>query len=268
MTDRFDDVNEEQFSNGYAAEMPADMLDFDGEDFDALDAEGDEFFKKAFRRIGRSLKKFKFLRKLAPIAGRIAGGSLGGMLREEELLDFDGEGAEFEDFDGFDSEDEDGEDEALQEDEAEAFGLDTLTDGLAEELAGLASESESEAESAALLGGVTIHILSPAPIAVKRMTPVVLQSATRLGRFLRRSPQTRPLVRTIPTIQRRAVRALVKQAKRGGPVTPKAARAAMAKATYKTLRSPTMAAKGLANNAVKRRRLHRINKQAIKRAER
>ena len=246
-----------------------------------FDAEGDEFsFKKTFRRIGRGLKKFKFLRKLAPIAGRIAGGffggpvgaklggSLGGMLREEELYgfdDFDGEGSDFEDFEDFDAEDED---EALQEDEAEAFGLDALTDGLAEELAAFAAESESEAELAALLGGVTIHILSPAPIAVKRIAPVVLQSATRLGRFLRRSRQTRPLVRTIPTIQRRAVRSLVNRARSGAPITPQAARKAMATATYKTLRSPAMATKGLANNAIKRRRLHGLNRQAIKRSER
>ena len=61
---------------------------------------------------------------------------------------------------------------------------------------------------AALLGGVTIQVLSPAPVTVKRLTPVMVKGMTRLGRFLRRSRRTRPLVRAIPTIQKRATKML------------------------------------------------------------
>ena len=235
-----------------------------------FDAEADEFFKKAFRSFGRGLKKLKFLRKLAPIAGRIAGGfvggplgakiggKIGGLLNEDE--GFNGE--------GFDNEDLDGEDGELREDEAGRYGLDPLSDGLAEELAALAATSDSEAEAASLLGGVTIHILAPTPLAVKRLTPVLMRGGSALGRYLRRDRRTRPLVRAIPTIQRRAVRMLVRQARGGARVTPVLARQALAHATARTLSSPRSAAKGLANNSVKRRRLRRIHRRALFRAER
>lgn len=248
----------------------------DPEEFDGLDTEGDAFFKKMFRKIGRGLRKFKFLRKLAPIAGRIAGGfvggplgskiggQIGGLLREEEAIDafddpLDLEELEYED---------EAEDEVLREDEAEAFGLDSISDGMAEELGALAAEAESEAEASALLGGVTIQVMSPAPVTVKRMTPVLVKGATRLGRFLRRSRRTRMLVRTIPTIQKRTTRSLVLRAQRGRPITPSVARRAIARATVKTLKSPKSAAKGITNNVVKRRRFRKINKKAVARAER
>jgi hypothetical protein len=242
--------------------------------------EGDAFFGKAFKGLSGLVKKLP-LRQLAPMAAKIAGGALGGpigakiggmvggMLGEEEY-ELEGEGyePEFED-------EQEWESGPLQEDEAEAFGLDSFTDSLAESLATQAAESESEAESSALLGGVTIHIISGAPVSVRRVSPVLLRSASRLGRFLRRRRGTRPLVKAIPKIQKEAVKMLTAHAQKGGKVTPAVASKAMAKATAKTLGTPKAAAKSLANNAVKSRRVaapqarsSQNYKRAIARAER
>lgn len=241
-----------------------------GDPFGGADGEGDQFFKKALKGVGGFLKKSGLpgiLGKFAPVAGRIAGGMfggpigaqiggrIGGMLGEEEGFDFEDE---------LQGEDEN-EAEILQEDRPQAFGLDGLTDSLAEELAAEAASAASDSEASALLGGVTIHIVSPAPVSVRRVSPEIVRSASRLGRFLRGRARTRQLVKVIPTIERRAVKDLTKRAQNGGKITPAIARKAMAKATVQTLRTPKAAAKGLANNAAKRQRL---NKPAIARAER
>jgi hypothetical protein len=276
-------LNELEHEDGFdgEAQLSYELEAFGADPFDGED-EADQFFKKALKRAGGFLRKAGLpglLKTLAPVAGKVAGGLLGpagaqiggklgslagGLLREDEAFDgFDG-------FDAFgldgelDSEDE-SESELLQEDRPQAFGLDGFTDSLAEELAAQAAVTESDAEAAALLGGVTIHICSPAPITVRRVSPELVRCTTRLGRFLRRRPRTRPLVRALPTIERRAVRMLTKRAQNGGKITPALARTAVAKATVQTLRSPRAAARSLANNAVKRTRL---NKPAIARAER
>ena len=238
--------------------------------------EGDAFFGKVFKKFGGLVRQLP-LKQLAQVGARVAGGAIGGpigahlggmvggMLREEEY-ELEGE--------GFGPELEDEGEGPLQEDEAEAFGLDSLTDSLAESLATQAAESESEAEASALLGGVTIHIISGAPVSVRRVSPVLLKGANRLGRFLRKRRRTRPLVKAIPKIQKTAVKMLADHARKGGKVTPATAAKAMAKATVKTLGTPKAAAKSLANNAVKSKRVARPGatasrpRSAIARAER
>lgn len=236
--------------------------------------EGDAFFGKVFKKFGGLVRQLP-LKQLARMGAQVAGGAIGGpvgarlggmvggMLGEEEY-ELEGEAFDFED---------EGEG-PLQEDESEAFGLDSFTDSLAESLASQASESESEAEASALLGGVTIHIVSGAPISVRRISPVLLRGSNRLGRFLRRRRRTRPLVKAIPKIQKTAVKMLTDHARKGGKVTPAVAAKALSKATVKTLGTPKAAAKSLANNAVKSKRATRAGstqpraRGAIARAER
>ncbi|HMG47063.1 MAG TPA: hypothetical protein VK614_06355 [Allosphingosinicella sp.] len=268
MSDRYDPL-EEAFND--ALEESGALLGYEpegfgpegfgpGDSFGLYENEGEAFsFGKAFKSLGRVVSRLP-LKQLAPIAGRVAGGLVGGpigaqlggmaagMLGEEEY-ELEGEG--FEPELEFEQEYESG---LLQEDEAEAFGLDSFTDSLAESLATQAAASESEAESSALLGGITIHIISGAPISVRRASSTLVKCTNRLGRYLRRRPRTRNLMKTIPTIQRNAVRMLTKHAQKGGKVTPALVGKAMAKATVKTLGTPQAAAKGLANNAVKSRR--------------
>lgn len=294
MEEAFNDALEEAASgNGYAPRgFSADGFGADGfgndgfgtdgfepegfgpEGFGDLENEGDAFFGNVFKKFGGLVRQLP-LKQLAQVGARVAGGALGGpvgahlggmaagLIREGEY-ELEGEGFDFED-------------EAegpLQEDEAEAFGLDSFTDSLAESLATQAAESESEAEASALLGGVTIHIVSGAPICVRRVSPALLKGANRLGRFLRKRRRTRPLVKAIPKIQKTAVKMLADHARKGGKVTPAIAAKAMAKATVKTLGTPKAAAKSLANNAVKSKRVARPAgaaarpRSAIARAER
>ncbi|HEX8124791.1 MAG TPA: hypothetical protein VF548_04345 [Allosphingosinicella sp.] len=258
-------------SDGFESDgVRAEALGSQGENED----EGDAFFAKAFRKFGGLVGQLP-LKQLAKAGAQVAGGAIGGpfgarlggiaagMLGEEEY-GFEGE--------AFNLEDED--EGPLQEDEAEAFGLDSLTDSLAESLAAQAAESDSEAEASALLGGVTIHIVTGAPVSVRRISPVLLRGTNRLGRFLRQRRSTRPLVKAIPKIQKTAVKMLADHARKGGKVTPATAAKALAKATVRTLGTPKAAAKSLANNAVKSKRAARPAsaafrpRSAIARAER
>jgi hypothetical protein len=257
MSELYDPLEEafnEELGDGFAYESEGFVDGFGeglGESFGEFEEEGDAFFGKIFKSLGRLVKNLP-LKQLAQRGAQIAGGALGGpvgamvgtglgsLLGEEEL---EGE---------YESEYEDG---PLQEDRPEAFGLDSLSDSLAESLAAQAAESESESESSALLGGVTIHIVTRAPVSVRRVAPVLVKSANRLGRYLRKRPRTRPLVKAIPKIQKTAVKMLANHAMQGGKVTPAIAAKAMAKATVKTLGTPTAAAKSLANNAIKSRRV-------------
>src|SRR5581483_5773807 len=123
------------------------------------------------------------VKKLAPIAGQVVGGALGGpagaligsklggVVSNLEAEEFDGEGD--------------------TEDEMEATtvpGLTPVQESLAEEFAAESAETES------LAGGVTIHILSNAPISVRRVSPLLARRSARLAHLLRRSPRTRPLL--------------------------------------------------------------------------
>ena len=235
----------------------------------------DDFsFKKLFRRIGRGIKKVSpLLKRLAPMAatligGPAAGAAVGGLtrlLREDEDLD----GGFYEDED-FDPEEFGGlmEDEDLDgEDEAEQIGLDQLSDSLAEELAAAAGYTESEAESAAFAGGVTIQVLGPTPVRVKRMTPVMVKGAVKLTRLLRKNPATRKATPIVATVVKKTARTLVRRAAAGKSITPALTRTAMATHAAKTLASPKAVTKSLTKNVMKRRRLRRIDRKIIARAE-
>lgn len=271
---------DDPFING-GSESLADDIDLaagESSDFEELhgleEDEADEF-GRVFRRLRRKLTPLApLLRRLAPVAARaVMGGAAPGvaaLLREEEEEDEDGL---FED--GFLGEEEMfglGEEEEEDEDEDEYLGEDELGEGmdpeteeLAELLAAAAGYADSEEEAAGLIGGVTIHIMGPAPVRIRRMTPVVVRRAVKLTKLLRRSPRTRPLVPVVAAVTRATKKSLARRAATGRPVSKATVARTMAKATAKTLRSPQTVAKALARNVVKRRRL---DKKAIQRAER
>src|SRR5271154_3687174 len=55
---------------------------------------------------------------------------------------------------------------------------------------------------------------------IARATPRLTRSVAHLTRALHRNPQTRHLVRVVPSVARRAVASIVKQAAAGRPVSP------------------------------------------------
>jgi hypothetical protein len=115
-------------------------------------------------------------------------------------------------------------------------------DAMMEHMGELASEAESEEEAAEhflpLIGMAASKLLpvvakAVAPMAKKaipRMAKAVMKSSPKLtqgigsiAKTLHRNPQTRHLLKTVPTIARRTVSTVAKQAARGRQVTPQGA---------------------------------------------
>jgi hypothetical protein len=269
--------------DGIGAIAGGDMLDeelgFDGEEFGETEAsfegayfdgelgeefaqfEGDPFLGSVWKKVKSvAARVAPIVKKLAPIAGKVVGGALGGpagaliggklgsVVSSLEAEEFDGEGD--------------------TEDEMEATtvpGLTQVQEALAEEFAAESAETESEAEAQSLAGGVTIHILSNAPIAVRRVSPILARRSARLTHLLRRSPRYRPFLKTLPTITKRTVATLSAKAAKGKPITPRTAVRTMAKQTMRVMGSPQRAATAIVKNDLHRRKLRRT---AVARVER
>ena len=107
-------------------------------------------------------------------------------------------------------------------------------------LAAMESESEYEAAehflpliplvaskllplAAKALPKIASKVLPRVAKVVSRATPHMTRAVGHLTRTLHRNPQTRPLVRVIPSVARRAVATIAKRTAAGHPVTPKQA---------------------------------------------
>lgn len=214
--------------------------------------EGEEFLGGLWKAVKRLAPKIApILKKIAPIAGQVVGGAFGGPLGAMAGGALGSVPGRLESEGEFEAQ-EDTEDEM----EAEAVpGLAPSSDYLVEELAGQSAESESEAEAQTLAGGTIIYILTPAPLQVRRVAPVLARRAARLTRLFRKSPRTRPLIKAIPTIARKTAATLAKKVQKGKPVTPQTAVRTMAKQTVRLLNSPKKTAATLVKNSAKRKKL-------------
>lgn len=245
----FDDMSEFEpsFESG---SFESDLVDEFG------DFEGDEFLGKIWKKVKKVGKVIApIAKKLAPIAGKVVGGAFGGPAGAMIGGKLGGLVSQLES-DGFDSFD----DEADTEDEIQATTVPGLTAGnaaLAEEFAAEAADTEDEAEAQSLAGGVTIHILSHAPMSVQRVSPILVRRSARLAHLLRRSPRTRPFLKTLPAINRNTVATLAKKAAKGKPITPRTAVRTMAKQTMRVIGNPQRAATALVKNDLQRRKLRR-----------
>jgi len=147
------------------------------------------------------------------------------------------------------------EDEA--EDQPEADGMPPAAEdelgALAEAMLAEAGRAASDVEAAALAGGITIVIVGPAPLLVRRLAPVLSRGTTLLVRALRARPETRPLVPVVGTIARRTARVLTRGAATGRPPTPAIAARVMAGQTRRVLGRPQLIARALNRHAAVRR---------------
>src|SRR5262249_43187520 len=133
-------------------------------------------------------------------------------------------------------------------------------DALMEHLGHAATESESEAEAEAFLGALiplAARLVPRVAPAIMRAAPRLIRGVTRVARTLRRSPATRPLVRTIPTIVRRTAASIARQTAAGRPVTPAAAVRTLAGQTARVLNSPSQCVRAYQRSRVQDRRFHR-----------
>jgi hypothetical protein len=227
------------------------------EDEFELEDETEQFFGK----IGSFLKKAApMLKKVAKVAAPLVGGAIlgpagaalgkaaGAALGETELED------ELED-----------EQESEQEMAQEIAGHPlTHNEAVAEMLAESASQERHEGEAEAMVGAAAVTVISPRDRrALRRILPHLIRGTAILTRILRRRRATRPMVRAVPTIVRRTVKDLKRQAAKGSPITRRKAARTAAKHVKRVLSSPKASAAAISRNLKvsksykRRRRTHR-----------
>jgi hypothetical protein len=94
--------------------------------------------------------------------------------------------------------------------------------------------------------------------AVSRVTPHLTRSVGNLTRTLYRNPRTRPLLRAVPSIARRAVTSIARQAAAGRPVTPTQAVRIMARQNHRVLSNPQTVRRVLRRSRLLDGRYHRL----------
>lgn len=224
--------------------------------------EGEFFFKKAFRSIGRGIKSaakvlgplakrlapmlgsklLTFIPGVGPIVGPLAGQLMGQLLKEGEM---EAEQMEMEFFGNNEMEAEVSNSEVAHEA--------ALTEFLAAQAAESTMEGEAEAAIAATLP-ITITIMG-GKRALRPVMPALTQATGQLTKMLRQQgPAGKQLLRTVPTIQRQAVATLKAVARSGQPINSATAIKALAAATNKVLSNPQTVQRAVVRNAVLRQR--------------
>ena len=215
--------------------------EFEDESSYEFEDEGEQFFGK----IGKFLKKAAPLLKnvakvAAPLVGTAIGGPFGtalGGLAAKAL----GEG-EYEDEIGH------GEGEREMVHEIASHEL-SHHEALAEIMAEAACREVHEGEAEAMAGAAALTVISPKDRrALRLILPHMIRGTAILTRILRRRKVTRPMVRVVPTIVRRTIRDLKKQAARGVPITRKRAAQTASKQVRKVLSSPKAVAAAITRN--------------------
>ena len=218
------------------------------------------FFKKALP-ILKSVAKVA-----APIAGTAIGGPLGGKLGSMVA------GALESEYEG--EEEGEGEEESESEVAHEILSHPlTQNEALAEMMAEAASIEAREGEAEAMAGAAMVTVISPRDRrALRRILPHLTKGAAILTRILRRRRSTRVGVRAVPTIMRRTVKSLKRQAAKGAKITRRRAGRTAAKQIRSVLGNPRVAAAAIRRNfkvskAYKRPSRHR-RRPALRRRRR
>jgi hypothetical protein len=210
--------------------------EYEGEVQGEHEGEGEYEAEQFFGQLAR-LAQSPLLRRVAQAAAQAA---LQGLGEHEYEGEFEGEGeGEFE-----------------YEGEYEAGPGRAYTDAMMEHMAHAAAEAANEHEAAEhflpLIGLAAAKLLPLAakaiPLAAKalpkimstvsRVSPNLTRGVTQMGRMLYRNPQTRPLVRVMPTVVRRTVGTIAQQAAQGQQVTPQQATRILARQANRVLRDP------------------------------
>jgi hypothetical protein len=132
----------------------------------------------------------------------------------------------------------------------------THHEALAEIMAEAAAHEQHEAQAEAMIGAAVVTVLSPRDRrALQRLLPHLVRGAAVLTRILRRRRATRPAVRAVPTIMRRTVSTLKRQAAAGRPITRRAAGRAAAVEVRRVLGSPSACAAAIRQSVRASRRV-------------
>ncbi len=252
---------------------------------------GEQFFGRIARGIGRFVRRAApILRQVARVAAPMVGTAIGGpfgavlgrvasqALGEEEMAheyEFEFEqpelAHEFEapelahEYEGEFEGELEAEYEGTQE-VAHEIAQHELTqhEAVAELLAESASHEQHEGEAEAMAGASAVSTLSPADRrALRRILPHLIRGTAILTRVLRRRRITRPAVRAVPTIVRRTVQTLKRQAAAGQPITRRAAGRAAAVQVRRVLGSPRACAAAIQQNVRATRTMARARPRPV-----
>jgi hypothetical protein len=224
--------------------------------------EGEYFFKRAFRSIGRGIKAVAkaaapFAKRFAPlIAGKLAAlipgiGPIAGPLAAKLTSSLVQEGE-------MESVQMEAEFFGTNEAEAEVAQTEMAHEAaLTEFLAAQAAEATTEAEAEAALGAalpISITIMGGRR-ALRRVIAILAQANSELVKSLaQQGPVGRELLRTVPAIQRQTVATLKAAARTGRPINGPLAVRAMAAASRRVLGNPQRVQRTMVRNAVLRQR--------------
>src|SRR5579883_1575861 len=199
--------------------------------------EGEYESEEFFGRIGKFLRRSApMLKKIAKVAAPIVGGAIlgpaGASIGRLASSALEGES----ELEGeFESEFE-SEQEVVHEIAAHPL---THNMAVAEMMAEAASHAEAEGEAEAMVGAAAVTVLSPADRRdLRNLLPHLVRGTAVLTRMLRRRRNTRMLVRAVPTVVRRTIRDLKRQAAKGVPITKRTAARAAARQVRRVIGSP------------------------------
>ena len=134
----------------------------------------------------------------------------------------------------------------------------THHEALAEMMAEAAAHEQNEAQAEAMAGAAVVTVISPADRrALRRILPHLVRGVAILTRILRRRRITRPAVRAVPTIVRRTIRSVKRQAAAGRPVTRRTVARAAATQVRKVLGNPRACAVAITRNLRASRTMNR-----------
>jgi hypothetical protein len=216
--------------------------EFEGEFEGEFEDETEQFsFGSIFKK---ALPILKSVAKVAaPIAGTVIGGPLGGKLGSMVAGSLEGE---YEDEQEGEYEDE-SESEIASEISSHPL---THNEAVAEMMAEAASIEAREGEAEAMAGASVISVINPRDRrALRRILPHLTKGVAILTRILRKRRITRVGVRAVPTIMRRSVRSLKRQAAKGRKLTRRRAGRTFARQVRSVLGNPRAAATAIRRNA-------------------
>lgn len=245
---------------------------------------GEQFFGKAFKSIGRFVKKaapvLKGIAKVAaPMVGTAIGGPFGAILGklassalgeeeyEDELAHEMHETHEMHELHEYEDEYESHETHESAHEALHEIANHEVTshEALAEMMAEAASHEQHEGEAEAMAGAAAMTVISPADRrALRRILPHLVRGVAILTRILRRRRITRPAVRAVPTIVRRTVKSLKRRAAAGKPISRKVAGRIAAKEVRRVLGNPAVCTAAITRN-VKASRTMRRRRPAARR---
>jgi hypothetical protein len=138
----------------------------------------------------------------------------------------------------------------------------TQHEALAEMMAEAAAHEMHEGQAEAMVGAAVITTLSPRDRrALRELLPHLVRGVAVLTRILRRRRITRPVVRVMPTLVRRTVNTLKRQAAAGRPITRRSAARAAATQVRRVLGNPTACAAAVSRNVRAGRAMRRRSRR-------